>query len=79
MLKHDLTEQREQQPQSHQFRQQHQQQQQHQGTLATTGGGLLQSTNAAVNHQLTVNPIDDCVSDFSLYENIVNDYSYVTK
>ena len=80
MLKHGLSEQQEQQhqPQSHQLYQP-QQQQQHQGTLAAAGGGLLQPSNATVAHQLTVNPVDDRITDFSLYENTMNDCGCITK
>jgi len=74
MMKHGLSEPQEQrQPQSHQFYQQQQQQQQHQqqNALAAAGGALLQSTNATITHQLTPNPIDDRITDFSLYENAI--------
>ena len=87
MLKHGLSEQQEQQQQqqqqqlqthSHQLYQ-HQHPQQHQATLTATGGSILQSTNAGVTHQLAVNPIDDRINDFSLYENALSDYGCITK
>jgi len=78
MTKHEQKEPQQRQPQSHQLypRQHHQQ---HQETVAAASG-LHQSTgNAAVAHQLVINPIDDRITDFSLYENTLNDYSCITK
>jgi len=84
LLKHGLSEQQEQgQPPSHQqfYHQHQQQQQQQQNTVAAAGGGtLLQSTTSAtITHQLTPNPVDDRITDFSLYENSMCEYSCVTK
>jgi len=80
MLKHGLSEHQEQrQPQPHQFYQHQQQQQPQQSTLAATGGALLQPTSATITHQLTANPIDDRITDFSLYENTMCDYNCVAK
>ena len=77
MMKHGLSSQQE-QPQTHQLYQHHHQQQQEE-TLAAISGSLLQSTNATITHQLTVNPVDHRITDFSLYDNAVNDYSCITK
>jgi len=83
MLKHGLSEQQEQQQHqshSHQlYQHQSQQPQQPQGNLTSTNGSLLQPTNASVTHQLAVNPIDDRITDFSLYENAPSDYGCITK
>jgi len=85
MLKHGLSEQQEQpqhQPHSRQLYQhqsQHHHHQQQQGNLNASGASLLQSTNASVTHQLAVNPIDDRITDFSLYENALSDYGCITK
>jgi len=64
----------QQQPaESHQFFDQQQQLQQ-QETLAATGGSLLQFTSTTVTHRLIADPIDDHITDYSLYESTMSDY-----
>jgi len=94
MLKQGLSEQLEQQqrqpqpphqlyhphPNPHHHHNQQQQHQQQQGTRAdTTGGTILQSANATVSHQLTVNAMDYSITEFSLCDSALIDYSCINK
>jgi len=45
-------------------------------TNAATAGAILPPTNATLTGpHLTANPIDEHITDFSLYENLLSDYS----